>query len=169
VLPLAPHQVVAATPRPTRIRVTLTDSSVLVLKEPVAASDSVAGKSAGMRMAVPTDRIARTEVHDWRSDEPLSSWRKQRRTPQQVIATKYPERIRLTLTDSSELVLEYPMILGDSIIGVVNGSINAVDAARIIRTDIREMNSLKVMAFISVYAVLYMALCRNGADCPSRE
>ena len=95
----------------------------MVLKEPVVAGDSVAGKSAEGRIAVPADQIARTEVPDSRSDEFLSAWRKQWLTPQQLITKGYPEHIRLTLTDSSVVVLEYPMILGDSIIGVVDGTI----------------------------------------------
>jgi len=55
---------------PERIRVTLADSSVLDLKHPVIAGDSIAGKSRGTRICVASDRIARTEIrvlNEWKT------------------------------------------------------------------------------------------------------
>jgi hypothetical protein len=66
---LAPQQVVAKK-HPGRIRITLTDSSVVELKHPVITADSIAGKSRGTRISVASDRIARTEireVNEWKS------------------------------------------------------------------------------------------------------
>jgi hypothetical protein len=168
--PLTPHQVIAATPHAKRIRVTLTDNSVLVLKDPVISGDSIAGKTSGMRISVPCERIAHTAVPVRPEGTPglLSSWRTQRGAPQQVISEKQPERVRLTLTDSSARVVEHPVILGDSVIGLVYGTRTAVASARIARTEIRVENPWKMLAFVSLYAMLRVAGCRDSPDCPDR-
>ena len=167
--PLTPQQVVSEM-HPKRIRVTLTDSSVLVLRHPVTSGDSIAGKINGMRTAVASDRIARTEVRVQNEPKDLGflySWRMQRRAPLQVISKKHPEGIRVTLTDSSVLVLRHPMIFGDSIVGMVSGTRTAVASDRIARTEIRAQNSWKTLGFVSLYAALYFSLCRGSPDCPN--
>jgi len=169
--PLAPQEVVAATPHPKRIRVALTDSSVLMLKDPVISGDSIAGRSSGMRISVPYDRIARTEVPVRRNEPPglFSSWRTQRRAPQRVISEKERERVRLTLTDSSVLVLDHPVSLGDSVIGLVYGKRTAVASAHIVRTAIRAENHWKMFGVISLYTALYFALGGDSPDSPDHR
>lgn len=168
--PLAPQHVVAATPHPERIRLTLTDSSVVVLKDPVVAGDSIAGNTNRTRISVPAERIARAEVPVRSNDPPgfLSSWRTQRRAPKRVISEKQPERVRLTLADGSVLVLEHPVSLGDSIIGQVHETRRAVESSRIVRTEIRADNPWKMVGAITLYAFLYFALCRDTPDCPEQ-
>jgi hypothetical protein len=168
--PLTPQQVVAEM-HPKRIRVTLTDSSVLLLKHPVTSGDSIAGMVHGKRSAVPMDRIARADVtpQDAAVDFTLlGGWHTERRTPQQVIAKKHPERIRVTLSDSSVLELRYPVILGDSVIGLVTGNRTAVASDRIARTEIRVQSVLMMMGFISAYALVHSWACSQGSspDCP---
>jgi hypothetical protein len=148
----------------------LTDSSVLKLKHPVTSGDSIAGMVHGKRSAVAMDRIARADVtpQDAAVDFTLlGGWHTERRTPQQVIAKKHPERIRVTLSDSSVLELRYPVILGDSVIGLVAGNRTAVAADRIARTEIRVQSVLKMMGFISAYALVYSWACSQGSspDC----
>jgi len=169
--PLAPHQVVAATPHPKRIRVALTDSNVLVLKHPVISGDSIVGRRSGTRISVPYDRIARTEVPVSRNEPPglFSSWRTQRRAPQRVISEKERERVRLTLTDSSVLVLAHPVSLGDSVIGLVDGRRTAVASAHIARTAIRAENHWKMFGFVSLYAALSFALGGDSPDSPGHR
>src|SRR4026209_45256 len=152
--PLTPQQVVSEM-HPKRIRVTLTDSSVLVLKHPVTSGDSIAGTINGTRAAVGSDRIARTEVpvqNEPKDLDCLYSWRTQQRVPQQVISQKHPDRVRVTLTDSSVLVLRHPKVLGDSIVGMVSGTRTAVASDRIVRTALRYQNDWKTLAFVSVFA-----------------
>lgn len=167
--PLAPERIVSEM-HPKRVRVTLTDSSVLVLKAPVTSGDSIAGEIKGTRTAIASDRIARTEVrvpNDPVDLDFLYSWRTQRRPPLQLIAEKHPDRIRVTFTDSTVLVLRHPVIFGDSIVGMVAGTRTAVAPDRIARTEVRFQSYWKTLGFVSLYAVLYFALCRGTPDCPS--
>jgi hypothetical protein len=166
--PLTPQQVISEM-HPKRIRVTLTDSSVLELKHPVTSGDSIAGKINGTRTAVAADRIARTEVRVRNEPQDLGflySWRTERRAPQHVISKKRPDRIRVTLADSSVLVLHHPVIRGDSIVGMVSGTRTAVASDRIARTELRLQNGWKTLGFVSLYAVLYFSSCRGTPDCP---
>ncbi len=147
---------------PKRIRLTLTDSSVLVLKHPQISGDSIAGKINGTRRAVASDRVARTEVRV--SHEPqdlgfLYSWRTQQLAPPQVISKKHPDRVRVTLTDSTALVLLHPKVLGDSMVGMVSGTRTAVASDRIARTELSVQNQWKTLGFVSLYAALYFSLC----------
>jgi len=169
--PVVPAQMIAAT-HPKRIRVTLSDSSVLVLKDPEVSADSIAGTSSGMRISVPSARIVRTDVPPGlETAEPMiSTWRTERHAPQEVISRKRPERVRLTLADSTRLELAHPVSVGDSIIGFVAKTRTAVASAGILRIETRTENSWRAIAggvlFVSAYAAVYFALCRNGPDCP---
>lgn len=167
--PLAPERIVSEM-HPERVRVTLRDSSMLVLKEPVISGDSIAGEFNGTRTAIASHRIARTEIRV--PNDPvdfgfLYSWRTQRRPPLRLIAEKHPERIRLTLTDSTVLVLRHPVIFGDSIVGMVAGTRTAVAPNRIARTEVHVQNPWKTLGFVALYAVLYFGTCRDTPDCPS--
>ena len=170
--PVVPDQMIAAT-HPKRIRVTLSDSSVLVLKDPEVSGDSIAGTSDRTRVSVPSARIVRSDVPPGlEAAEPMiSTWRTERRAPQEVIAQKRPERVRLTFADRTRLELAHPVSVGDSIIGFVSETRTAVASAGIVRTEIRTENSLKAIAggvlFVSAVAAVYFALCRNGPDCVS--
>src|SRR5262245_49833030 len=121
--PVVSEQMVAAT-HPKRIRLTLSDSSVVVLKNPGISGDSITGESEGMRIRISTARIVHTEVPPGleATEAIVTSWRTQQRAPQQVISTQRPGRIRLTLMDSSVLVLEHPVSVGDSVIGFASGA-----------------------------------------------
>jgi len=128
--PVVPHQMIAAT-HPKRIRVKLSDSSVLVLKDPEVSSDSIAGASSGKRISVPSARIVRTDVPPGlETAEPMiSTWHTDRHAPHEVISRKRPERVRVTLTDSTRLELAHPVSVGDSIIGFVAKTRTAVASA----------------------------------------
>ena len=172
--PVVPDQMIAAT-HPKRIRVTLSDSSVLVLKDPEVSSDGIAGTSSGKRVSVPSARIVRTDVPPGlETAEPMiSSWHTERHAPQDVISRKRPERVRLTLIDSTRLELAHPVSVGDSIIGFVAKIRVAVASAGIVRIETRTENSWKAIAggvlFVSAVAVVHGLLCRNGPDCPEQR
>lgn len=55
-----------------------------------------------------------------------ATWRPQGLTPEAVLRLDHPERIRLTLTDSTRLVLWHPILLGDSISGLRSGKTRTV-------------------------------------------
>ena len=46
-----------------------------------------------------------------------SSWWVQEVSPQQLITEDQPEKIRVTLTDGSQMVLEQPRVSGDTLMG----------------------------------------------------
>ena len=171
--PVVPDQMIAAT-HPQRIRVTLSDSSVLVLKDPEVSGDSIAGTSGRTQVSVPSARIVRTDVPPGLEAAPMiSTWRTERRAPQKVISQKRPERVRLTFADSTRLELAHPVSVGDSIIGFVSETRSAVASAGIVRVELRTENSLKAVAggvlFVSAVAAVYFALCRNSPDCPAQR
>jgi len=170
--PVVPHQMIAAT-HPKRIRVKLSDSSVLVLKDPEVSSDSIAGASSGKRISVPSARIVRTDVPPGlETAEPMiSTWHTDRHAPHEAISRKRPERVRVTLTDSTRLELAHPVSVGDSIIGFVAKTRTAVASAGIVRIETRTENSWKAIVggvlFVSAVAGIYGLLCRgaHGPDC----
>lgn len=171
IAPVAPDQMIGAT-HPKRVRLTLNDSSVLVLKNPEVSGDSIAGKSSGAWIAVPAASIVRADVPKGvEADEPpFSSWRTEKRPPHEVITKKRPGRVRLTLADSSRLELQHPVSVGDSIIGFVADTRTAIPSADIVRTEIRKTNDWKLFGFMtlaaSAYALVYFALCNDAPDCP---
>ena len=46
-----------------------------------------------------------------------SSWWVQEVSPQQLVTEDQPEKIRVTLTDGSQVVLEQPRVSGDTLVG----------------------------------------------------
>ena len=50
-----------------------------------------------------------------------TSWQVQSVSPEQVVTEDQPSTIRVTLTDSSELEMEQPRIVGDTLRGLVKG------------------------------------------------
>jgi len=50
-----------------------------------------------------------------------TSWQVQSVSPEQVVTEDQPSKIRVTLTDSSELEMEQPRIVGDTLRGLVKG------------------------------------------------
>ena len=95
------------------------------------------------------------------------SWRTQPLAPERIVSEMHPKRVRVTLTDSSVLVLKQPVASGDSIVGMVSGMRTAVAPDRIVRTEVRVQNPWKTLGFVALYAALYFAMCRDTPDCPS--
>lgn len=56
-------------------------------------------------------------------------WQVQSVSPQQVIETRQPKKFRVTRTDSTDVVLEQPRIVADTLYGVRAGSPRAADHA----------------------------------------
>ncbi len=61
-------------------------------------------------------------------------------TPQQLIAARQPGKIRVTLPDSSQIVLHEPTIAGDSVAGVVHGRDSSVAASDVKQLAIRKVS-----------------------------
>ena len=54
-----------------------------------------------------------------------TSWHVQSASPEQVITEDQPSKIRVTLTDGSELEMEQPRIVGDTLRGMVKGGVES--------------------------------------------
>jgi hypothetical protein len=47
-----------------------------------------------------------------------TTWKTQEASPQQVLADEQPDRVRVELADGSRIVLEHPVVSGDTLMGV---------------------------------------------------
>ena len=61
-------------------------------------------------------------------------------TPQQLIAARQPDAVRVTLPDSSQIVLHEPTIAGDSVAGIVHGRDSSVAASDVKQLAIRKVS-----------------------------
>ncbi len=59
-----------------------------------------------------------------------SSWQTQGVSPQQLLVTQHPGKIRVTRTDSSKIVLTDPEIVGDTLYGRDTGAGSITSATR---------------------------------------
>jgi hypothetical protein len=65
-------------------------------------------------------------------------------SPQQLIATKKPAVVRVTLADRSQLVLHEPTIAaGDTLVGIINGAHSSVAASDVRQIAVRAVSSGK--------------------------
>ena len=79
-------------------------------------------------------------------------------TPQQLISTKQPSRVRLTRADSSSLVLDQPQIVaGDSVSGTHNGV-----PRRVAVSDITQVATSKISAGRTIGLFLGLAVIVVG-------
>ena len=88
-----------------------------------------------------------------------TSWRTQHLTSLQVVE-RHPDRIRVTLTDSSTLVLQHPTISGGAITGESRGARISIAPVDVAWTEARGGNTWKTIGF--VYLVLGVALIVTG-------
>jgi hypothetical protein len=95
-----------------------------------------------------------------------TSWRTQRLAPQQLVSKKHPDSIRLTLTDSTVLELEHPLVSGDSIAGTSRGTRISVASDRVARSEVLVLNELKTTGAVFLYFVAYMWACNTGGGSP---
>ncbi len=100
-----------------------------------------------------------------------TSWRVEPLRPEQVVDSHQPpSQIRLTLVDSSRVVLEEPRVSADSLIGRVRGDRWAVAVREIAQVEVRRGNTLKTALLVAGIAVAVLAAihfggCR-GEECP---
>ncbi len=108
-----------------------------------------------------------------------SSWHVQEVSPQQLITEEQPGKIRVTLTDGSQVVLEQPRVSGDTLMGRVAGKgvtpsgemfvseqmsiplSNVTDVA-IQKTDPGKTFSAVVVVGAAVFLAAYLIVCVGG-------
>jgi len=59
-----------------------------------------------------------------------TGWRTEVAAPAVYIPSHHPESIRLTLQDSSRLALNFPEVVGDSIVGVIDRDLTSIAFAQ---------------------------------------
>jgi hypothetical protein len=70
-----------------------------------------------------------------------TKWQVQTLSPQQVLATRHPDKIRVTRADSTQVVLTKPQIVGDTLYGMAAGQ-RGVALADVSRVSIRRGDPL---------------------------
>ncbi len=75
-----------------------------------------------------------------------------------MVSEKQPDKVRVTLTDGTRNVIEYPMITGDSLTGVLAGVQETVPLSTVTVLELREVdvliNLLGVAVFVAFAAIL---------------
>ena len=69
-------------------------------------------------------------------------------TPQRLIADQHPAAVRVTLPDSSQIVLDAPSIAGDSVAGLVDGRDSSVVASDIKQVAVRRVSGGKTAGMV---------------------
>ena len=69
-------------------------------------------------------------------------------TPQQLIAARQPDAVRVTLPDSSEIVIHEPTVARDSVMGVVHGMDSSVAASDVKQLAIRKVSGGKTFGAV---------------------
>lgn len=80
-------------------------------------------------------------------------------SPEQLIATKHPNSIRVTRPDSSTIVLHQPRIAaGDSLSGLHNGAPSSVALSDVTQVAIREFSAGKTIGLVVGISVVAAAI-----------
>jgi len=103
-----------------------------------------------------------------------STWRTQEASPQQVLAVEQPAKVRVTLVDGSQVVLEEPAVLDDTLVGLVEEEhvgipLTDVSALAVRKTDTHLTIGavfggllLTAAAAFGIFALIY---CSGTSDC----
>lgn len=83
-------------------------------------------------------------------------------TPQQLIAARKPEAVRVTLPDSSQIILHKPLIAGDSVAGFVHGRDSSIAASDVRQVAIRKVSGGRTAGAAVVSLGLLGALIALG-------
>jgi hypothetical protein len=77
--------------------------------------------------------------------------------PQQLVTAQHPKKVRVTLPDRSQLVLDQPNAAGDSLTGLVDGK-----AATVATADVRQIATRKASAGRTVLMVVGLGVVAAG-------
>ena len=101
-----------------------------------------------------------------------TAWKTQEASPQQVLADEQPDKMRVTLSDGSQVVLEEPVISGDTLTGVAEGQQTSIPLDDVADVEVRKAQTLLTVGVVvlGTAAVLFglavIAFCGDG-DCGS--
>ena len=86
-----------------------------------------------------------------------ATWRVQPVTPQQLVETERPAKVRVLTTEDRQLVFEQPFVRDDSLMGYVSGEVTRIPLGAIKQVEKRQTDPAKVgvlvLAIIGVIAL----------------
>ncbi len=102
------------------------------------------------------------------------SWNTQEASPQQVLEDEQPDKVRVTLSDGSQVVLEEPVVSGDTLTGVATGQQRSIPLADVSALAVRKTDASRTLggvvrglvvtaAFVAFFGVAYLILCRGDS------
>jgi hypothetical protein len=108
-----------------------------------------------------------------------TTWKTQEASPQQVLADEQPGKVQVELADGSRIVLEHPVVSGDTLMGVeerwsgrkrvpgneVSIPLSDIESVAVRSTDVGMAITLGVLSLAVVGAVMYLAACSDSAYC----
>ncbi len=95
-----------------------------------------------------------------------SPWTTQEASPQQVIQDEQPDKVRVTLTDGSQVEVYEPVVSGDTLTGSVDGEQRSIPLADVSALEVRKTNALLTTAFVfgTIVGLLAIAVGICGAS-----
>ena len=100
------------------------------------------------------------------------SWQTQEITPEQVLAEKQPDKVRVTLTDGSQVEVYQPRVSGDTLMGLREGQQVSIPLASVTQLELREGDTGKSIAaagiVVGVGALLvggFFIWCAQSEEC----
>jgi hypothetical protein len=98
-----------------------------------------------------------------------TSWHVVELRPEQLLANRRPNAVRIQRADRTRVVLDSPHLSGDSLIGMTRGESLAMPVSDITQIAVRRGNGLKTVGLIlSIYGAgfaVFGLACAAGADC----
>ncbi len=100
-----------------------------------------------------------------------ATWQVQEVSPQELLETKHPNRIRLTRADSTTVELAMPRLMGDTIVGARAGRYEKVATADVTQVAVRgDGGSGAAVAGIAVAGgILLLLMVKQVDDIPWKE
>ncbi len=103
-----------------------------------------------------------------------TSWKTQEVSPQQVLTDEQPDKVRVSLTDGSQVVLEEPVVSGDTLIGFEQDVQKSILLADVSALELREGDGGKttlaiiggvILAGGLALGVAYAVYCAGDESC----
>ena len=76
------------------------------------------------------------------------SWNTQEASPQQVLEDEQPDKVRVTLSDGSQVVLEEPVVSGDTLTGVATGQQRSIPLADVSALAVRKTDASRTLGAV---------------------
>lgn len=93
-----------------------------------------------------------------------TEWHVEPMAPGEVLGTMHPSRLRITLDDSTRVVFGQPSIIGDTMVGLVQGRRSSVAVTDIATVAIRKTNTANTVLLVGGLVFLTAASAAVGSQ-----